>query len=148
MHNILIYTFRTFPWIEDLEKISKDIVTLGKLKIDIKKVEEMARSGKYSLILGIARANRAFMFETQGVNRFNKNKILLNGPDKFILDYPEGGYKNIGINISFTTSFCNWGMYQISNFLENEKLDIDHSFVHIKENDIDLLRDYLEENIH
>lgn len=148
MNNILIYTFRTFPWTEDLEKISKDIVTLGKLKNDIKKVEEMARSGKYSLILGIAKANGTSTFETQGVNRFNKNKILLNGPDKFTLDYPEGGYKNIGINSSFTTSFCNWGMYQISNFLENEKLDIDHSFVHIKENDIDLLRDYLEENIH
>lgn len=108
----------------------------------------MARSGKYSLILGIAKANRTSTFETQGVNRFNKNKIFLNGPAKFTLDYPEGGYKNIGINSSFTTSFCNWGMYQISHFLKNENLNIDHSFVHIKENDIDLLRDYLEENIH
>jgi len=146
--NLLIYTFRTFPLIEDLEEISKDIVVLGKLKTDISKVENMLLLGKYSMILGIAKTNGTSVFETQGVNKYNKSKILTDEKDRYVLNFPEDGYKNIKINDSFTTSFCNWGMYKISNFIEKENLKILHSFVHIKKNDVEILKDYLRENYH
>jgi len=146
MKNLLIYTFRTFPWTEDLKEISKDIVILGKLKTDIDKVENMLLLGKYSMILGFAKTNGKSVFETQGVNKFNKNKIVADEKDRYVLNFPKDGYKNIKINNSFTTSFCNWGMYTISNFIEKENLKIVHSFIHIKKSDIEILEDYLKES--
>lgn len=146
-NNILIYTFRTFPWVERLKSISEDVVILGKLKEDIKKVENILLSDKYSLVLGIAKSENNSLFESKGVNQFNRNKIVKDGKDSYTLYYPSNGFNNIKINDSFTTSFCNSSIYQIARFIEIENLKIDHSFVHIKENDIDMLRVYLKENI-
>lgn len=143
-NNILIYTFRTFPWMERLKSISEDVVILGKLKEDIKKVENILLSDKYSLVLGIAKSENNSLFESKGVNQFNRNKIVKDGKDSYTLNYPSNGFNNIKINDSFTTSFCNWSIYQIARFIEIENLKVDHSFVHIKESDIVLLESYIK----
>jgi hypothetical protein len=68
---------------------------------------------------------------------------LKNGKDFHLLDYPEKGYKGIGVNRSYTTTFCNWGMYKVADIINNNKVNIKHSFVHILEKDISILRLYL-----
>ncbi|MHC1716908.1 MAG: hypothetical protein AB9915_03450 [Candidatus Dojkabacteria bacterium] len=145
MNNILIYTFRTFPWVEELKDISNDIVILNKLNEDIYKIEEKLQKKKYSLILGIAKGNKRSMFETRGVNRFNKKKIIKDGKELYKLDYPKEGFKEIVVNKSFTTSFCNWAAYRIGDILEDNGLETKHTFVHILNKDLQTLNEYIKE---
>ena len=143
MNKILIYTYRTFPWIEDIQTLSSKIIVLNKLKDDIQLIEKELTTESYSLILGIAKTNKKSAFETKGVNKFNKGKILHDGTDSFSLNYPRGGYKDIEINNSYTTSFCNWGIYQTANLLKMKNLHTEHLFVHITRKDIKILQEYL-----
>ena len=143
MNKILIYTYRTFPWIEDLQTLSSKILVLNKLKEDIQLIDKELTTESYSLILGIAKTNKKSTFETKGVNKFNKGEILHDGADSFSLNYPKGGYKNIGINNSYTTSFCNRGIYQTANLLKKKNSHTEHLFVHITRKDINILKEYL-----
>ena len=141
MDKILIYTFRTFPWVEKLNTISDNIVILNKLKEDLFLIEEALESNNYSLVIGIARGNQNSVFETKGVNRFNDGCITRGGKESYPLYYPENGYKNLKISNTCTNSFCNWGIYRTAQLLEDRK--IKHLFIHILEPDIELLKEYL-----
>ncbi|PKN02945.1 hypothetical protein CVU76_02885 [Candidatus Dojkabacteria bacterium HGW-Dojkabacteria-1] len=143
MNNILIYTFRTFPWIEDIKSISKDIVVLDTLKIDIIEVEKKLKQNKYVFVLGIAKGRHSSVFETKGVNQFNKGKILTDGKEEYPLYFPKQGFENIKVNKGYTTSFCNWGMYRVSKLIEESSHESKHMFVHIKEEDIPVLSRYI-----
>ncbi len=143
MNNILIYTFRTFPWTEEIKSISKNIIILDKLKVDILKIEKILKENKYALVLGIAKGRDSSVFETKGVNQFNKGKILTDGKESYPLCFPKQGFENIKVNKGYTTSFCNWGMYMVSKIIEESSPESKHVFVHIKEEDIPLLKKYL-----
>lgn len=142
MNNILIYTFRTFPWIEDIKSISKDIVVLDTLKEDILEIEKNLKENKYALVLGIAKSRDISVFETKGVNKFNKGKILTDGKESYPLYFPKQGFESIKVNKRYTTSFCNWGMYMVSKLIEESSPESKHIFVHIKEEDIPVLKKY------
>jgi len=143
MNNILIYTFRTFPWLEDIKSISKDIVVLNTLKVDILEVEKKFKQNKYALLLGIAKGRDISVFETKGVNQFNKGKILSDGKNSYPLYFPKQGFENIKVNKGYTTSFCNWGMYMISKLIEESSPRSKHVFVHIKGENIPVLSRYI-----
>lgn len=143
MSNILIYTFRTFPWLEDIKNISKDIVVLNTLKVDILEVEKKLKQNRYVLLLGIAKGRDISVFETKGVNKFNKGRILSDGKNSYPLYFPKQGFENIKVNKGYTTSFCNWGMYMISKLIEESSPGSKHMFIHIKEEDIPLLKRYI-----
>lgn len=116
---------------------------LDVLKEDIKKVEKKLQKKEYLLILGIAKGKEYSVFETIGVNKFNKWKILADGEESYSLYFPEQGFENIKVNKGYTASFCNWGMYMVSKFINESRLDSKHTFVHIKKEDISLLKRYL-----
>jgi len=143
MNNILIYTFRTFPWLEDIKSISKDIVVLDILRVDILEIEKKLKQNKYALVLGIAKGRGNSVFGTKGVNQFNKGKILSDGKNSYPLYFPKQGFENIKVNKSYTTSFCNWGMYMVGKLIEESSPESKHVFVHIKEEDIPLLKRYI-----
>ena len=143
MNNVLIYTFRTFPWINELKNISENVIVLDKLKEDINKVEQQLNTKKYNFILGIAKGGKKSVFESKGMNKFNKKIISKSGEDSYLLNYPINGYKDIGINKSYTTSFCNWGIYRVGKLLSDNRIETKHSFVHILEKDMSNLKLYL-----
>jgi hypothetical protein len=62
MNRLLIYTFRTFPWIEGLKEISENIIVLDKLTEDIYKVEKEINTGKYKIVLGLAKGSKTTVF--------------------------------------------------------------------------------------
>lgn len=143
MNNILIYTFRTFPWLEDIKSISKDIVVLDTLRADIFEIEKYLKENKYALVLGIAKSQDISVFETKGVNQFNKGKILTEGKDEYPLYFPKQGFEDIKVNKRYTTSFCNWGMYMVAKLVEENSPQSKHVFVHIKGEDILVLSRYI-----
>lgn len=72
---ILIYTYRTFPLIKDLQKLSYTVIVLGKLKKDITILEDIIKRERPTHIIGIAKGNKQSLFETQTVNSFNGKKV-------------------------------------------------------------------------
>jgi len=144
MDSILIYTYRTFPYCEQLKNIADEVFVLGKLKRDFVELENLILNGNYDYIVGIARGTTESVFETKGVNQFNKGKILKEGKNSYILEYPTQGFQTIGVNNSYTKSFCNWGIYNVAKIINDNHLSVRHSFVHILEEDIPILKQYLE----
>lgn len=142
MKSILIYTFRTFTYIKDLYTMADEVFVLGKLKEDFLKLEKLIAQGKYDYTVGIGKGNNRSMFETKGVNKFNKGNIIKEGKELYQLAYPIEGYFPIGVNNSYTTSFCNWGIYN-AKVIEDNNLQVEHSFIHISEKDIQILKEYL-----
>lgn len=112
MNSILIYSFRTFPYIEELNTVSKKVFVLNQLKEDFLELENLILNEKYYHIVGVAKSNDKSVFEAKGVNKFNRGEIIKRGEDFYSLDYPTEGYLTIGVNNSYTTSFCNWGIYK------------------------------------
>ncbi len=128
---MIIYTFRTFPWIDELPR---DSFVFGKLNEDFEKFKEVILRNKPDLILGIAKSDKTRV-ETRAINRFNKTKkIIKDGPESYSLYTPDFA-KGFKLASKPTDSFCNWTMYKIANFLEEEKLSTKLSFIHTtKEN--------------
>lgn len=144
MKSTLIYTFRTFPYIEELNTITNEVFILSKLKEDLLQLEKIINEGNFDYICGIAKASTESVFETKAVNQFNKGKISKNGKDMYSLYYPKKEYIEIGLNNSYTSSFCNWGMYNVAKIIDDNQLSVNHSFIHILEKDIPTLKQYLE----
>ena len=117
------------------------------MKEDILEVEKYIKNNSYIIVLGIAKSRDTSVFETKGVNRFNKVKILKDGKASYPLYFPKQGFENIKVNKSYTTSFCNWGAFMVSRLIGESNPKIKHVFVHIKEEDIPLLKRYIKSEL-
>ena len=136
MKNLLIYTFRTNPFKDKLIRNFPESFIFGKLKEDFQKFSELITRETPSLVLGIASSNSSSRFEPIAINQFNVNKkIVPMAPTSLPLFIP----RNVPLETSkiTTDSFCNWSMYQIANFIENNELDTKLSFAHVNEEDVD-----------
>ncbi len=142
MMKLLLYTFRTFPHTEELKKEFGEIFILGKLKEDLEKFFALIMKEKPTMILGVALSeNNSSYFEPKTVNRFNKNKkIIKNGKEDLLLFVPQIKETPFKISLKPTSSFCNYSIYQIKSFLEQEKLTIPFAFTHLKKEDINRLK--------
>jgi len=138
MKNILVYTFRTFPYISELEDIFGKIFVLGKLKKGLEILGNKIKSEKTDLVLGIAKSTKAFStFEPTAINKFNQNgKVSANGKVSYPLFVPD--LKNTPFKISDqpTTSFCNYSAYKTAKFINTHDIPTKLSFVHILKKDI------------
>lgn len=143
---ILIYTFRTFPWLETLGAVSNNIIVLNKLKEDVKVLEKELLTSNYNLILGVAKSTKGSKFETKGVNKFNKGRVIKGGKELYSLDYPQEDCGSIKINKGYTTSFCNWGIYRVAEILERYHINTKHMFIHILKDDLKTLQSCLPNN--
>lgn len=143
MMRIFVYTFRTFPYIEELkQEFGENFMILGKLKEDLERFFGLITKEKPTMILGVALSNSGqSYFEPKTINRFNRNaKIIKNGKDELSLFVPKVKETPFRISQKATSSFCNYSMYKVESFLEREKLTIPFSFVHMDKKDIEKLK--------
>ncbi len=142
MTRLLVYTFRTFPHTEDLKREFGDIFILGRLKEDLERFYDSILKEKPKMILGIALSNSDHSyFEPKTINCFNRNtKIIKNGKEELTLFVPKIRETKFQISPKQTSSFCNYSMYRIKSFLEQEELTIPFLFTHIKKEDIKRLK--------
>lgn len=135
---LLVYSFRSNPFLKSIEKHIGEPFIFASLKKDFEVFEKKILELKPDFVLGIAKStNATSKFESTAVNRFNKSKkILQDGPFSFSLHAPNLGSSGISVNKKSTDSFCNWVMYRVSHLVETNSLPIHHSFVHIQESDL------------
>ncbi|MFA6974251.1 MAG: hypothetical protein WC238_06005 [Parcubacteria group bacterium] len=131
LNNLLIYTFRTNPLIERVRVVYPELFIFGKLKADLVVFKNKLIKEKPKLILGFA-IGKTSQFEKIAVNRFNEKKIVRDGAESFELFIPDNAFKS---SIKPTGSFCNWTIYQLANFIAENKLDCKLIFVHVEEKD-------------
>ncbi|MEP7103382.1 MAG: hypothetical protein ABI721_01575 [Candidatus Dojkabacteria bacterium] len=109
----LTYTFNSFKHKELLKKDFGNVFIFQKLKVDLEKIK--------------------------AINKFNQGKVNRVGKESYDLFIP-----NIKIQHGIPSdSFCNWTMYKISEFLEENKLDIKLSFIHLDIQDFNKLNSSL-----
>lgn len=142
MKDILIYTFRTFPYIEKLKSKFDDIIVLDKLKRDIDFLCTKIVEVNYKSILGIAKSTKNnSCFEPLTINQFHKGKKVVNGGiENFMLYVPNLDGTNFQISRVPTDSFCNYSMYKIKHFIDKNILKTRFSFAHIIKPDIKFLK--------
>lgn len=142
MSKILVYTFRTFPYIKELKNEFQEVIVLGKLKDDIDMLCTKIIELRPKFVLGIAKSNRKkSYFEPLTINKFNKsNQVIKHTNKDFFLYVPNLNETNFLITKNPTTSFCNYSMYKVQNFLDENNLEIHFSFTHINQEDINSLK--------
>jgi len=137
-NTILVYTFRTFPFIENLNHRFDSVSILHKLKNDLAEFCDLVQQKKPSQIIGIAKSwSDKSYFEPLAINRFNKSKkVIRHTNNKYDLFLPPGFKDKFFISQKPSDSFCNYSMY----FLAISNLRTRLSFAHISEKDISNLK--------
>lgn len=126
---ILVYSFRTFPLLKELEFEFGDIFIFSSLKKDLAAFEEKVIKTNPDIIIGFAKAQKDTRLESFAVNKFNKNgQVEKGGAEKIPLFAPEIGVKVVQ---GSTRSFCNWTMYKIASLLKGNKLTTKIMFIHV-----------------
>lgn len=135
---ILVYTFRTFPYLEELKKVFPEVVVFGKLKESLQDFYKLIVEKNPDLVLGVALSNSGnSFFEPKTINQFNENaKVEKIGKDELLLFVPKIKESNFKISQKPSHTFCNYTMYKIRNFLEQKKIDIPFAFSHLKKEQI------------
>jgi pyrrolidone-carboxylate peptidase len=130
-----MYTFRTFPLIEELKRAYPRLIILGELNKDIKLIKDEIIETKSAVVVGIAKSNGGSVLESIAINRFNKMRISKLGPEKFDLFIPEQPvFKKSN---KPTSSFCNWSMYKILQFVKEKNLNCRLIFIHVNLSDFE-----------
>lgn len=140
MKKVLFYTFRTFP-IELID--TKDVFIFGKLKEDLKVFEKKILNESPDLIIGFGLVKGKSRFERIAINKFNNGVISETSPEFYNLEFPDKGFNTIKVSTKPTNSFCNWTMYKITDFLNEESLLTKMSFIHINKDSINDLLSYI-----
>ncbi|NMC36056.1 hypothetical protein GYA49_03340 [Candidatus Beckwithbacteria bacterium] len=142
--NLLVYSFKTFPYKKEIEDIFPSIFYFYKLTKDIETFKQLIIQNKPDYVVGIAfKKYGQSCFEPQTVNIFNKKaKITRNGIDSYNLFIPT--YLNFKTSNYQSRSFCNWTMYKVSEFINWQHLATKLIFTHISRKDIIHLRKFYE----
>lgn len=135
---IILYTFKTFPWIEELKKDFPDVFIFGKLKEDFERFCEEIEEKNPDWIIGIAKGRKS-SWESGAVNKFNKGGVIKGGVERYELYIPDKPLFKIQENPQ--TTFCNWTAFKIKNFLEKDYYKTKFSFLHIAKEDINSFLD-------
>lgn len=111
---------------------------LEKLKEDLEKMFELISEKKPEMILGVALGNgEDSVFEPRAINQFHKKeKVVKNGKDEFKLFVPDLKGTSFEISKKPTDSFCNFSMFRVKNWLEENRLEIPFAFCHVKKEEI------------
>ena len=135
---ILVYTFRTFPYLEELKKVFPEIVVFGKLKESLQDFFDLILEKNPDIILGVALSNSGnSFFEPKTINQFNQNaKVEKIGKDELLLFVPNLKESNFKVSSKASDSFCNYTMYKIKNFLEQKEINIPFAFSHLEKEQI------------
>lgn len=134
---MLVYTFRSYPHLKELERIFPDVFVFGSLRDDIVLFRELIKDTG-SNVLGIADSVGQSRIEPIAINKFNNGKLEMAGPDEVGL-FLDPCLDALEIAKKPTSTFCNWTMYRIQRFIDEERLKCKLTFVHINANDLSKL---------
>lgn len=134
---MLVYTFRTYPYIDELKGIFPDLFIFGSLKEDMKTFEQLLKYTQRG-VLGVADTKRHSRIETIAINKFNNGKLEKSGPNELRL-YADPRLGGITLAQKPTSTFCNWTMYKIQAFIDSQNIDSKFTFIHINVKDLDRL---------
>ncbi len=134
---MLVYTFRTCPYQDELKMIFPKVFVFSSLKRDMKYFEALIASEQGNVI-GIAGTKGHSRVEPIAINKFNRGKVVHDGPEvlNLCIDPRLKGVKQAGLP---TTAFCNWTMYKIQRFLDEQGSGRKLTFVHLNSRDLGLL---------
>jgi hypothetical protein len=136
--NKLIYTFRTFPWLSEIENFQPFV--LDKLKNDILQLQLKLLKEQPEYLIGLA-ISSSTRFEPTAYNKFNHGKVNKQGKEQYGLFVPNiAGTRTATAG---TNSFCNWTMYRLAEFIVQEKLPIKLAFLHMDRRDKQLMLEIL-----
>ncbi|MFA6197691.1 MAG: hypothetical protein WC734_00855 [Patescibacteria group bacterium] len=136
MGSTLCYSFRTNKHLDLFRQNDVDVFVFGSLNSDLARFERKLVSEIPKRIIGLAHTKKATQFEAVAINTFGSNKkIARPGQDCYYLDTNNAS----GFQISKvpTTTFCNWTMYKIAEYISKHSNNIKFSFVHFNESDLD-----------
>lgn len=133
---MIVYTFRTFPYIDELKDIFDDVFVFSSLKKDFEIFKELLIDHPED-VLGVALTQGATRQEPVAINRFNSGKVSQSGEDILSLSL----LNNIPTATESSHTFCNWTMYKIQEHLNQQNDSRNFSFVHVNKNDLYLLGD-------
>lgn len=131
---MLIYTFRTFPHITQLEATFSDVFIFAKLKDDWTAFADLLAQNPEQVI-GIALTKGPSREEPIAINKFNHGKVIRGGADQLRLHIPD----IFPVAQKPTHTFCNWTMYRTQNYINQRNLQTKFSFIHINKNDLGML---------
>lgn len=137
--SVLVYSFRTFQFIEEVEQISGEKpFVFGKLKQDLEEFKKLVLLNRPDVIWGITKSPFNYsVFEAKAINAFNQNKSVIKGSkQEYLLNLPDQIPAGFKIRKEGSDSFCNWTMYKVANFIEQQNLNIKLVFCHVKETDL------------
>lgn len=139
---ILYYTFRTFPWLDELTgSVGQEIFVFGSLKTGLEKFKIILDAENPDFIIGIAKSpHQRSQIEAYAINDFNNKKIDKKS-NREIYELYCPNIENIIINDTPTNSFCNWTMFKIAQYLKEKCLKSKLIFIHIVSSDIRQLKD-------
>lgn len=138
---VLLYTFRTFPLIAELQAIDPDVFIFSKLKDDLETVKTRIASEKPRYVLGVAKVTGPSRIESIAINRFNNGRIVPTGADALDLYTPRDS--PLPTTGKSTHTFCNWTMYQIAYFLNENDYETKLMFAHINPKDMESLEHFI-----
>jgi len=149
MKSILIYTLPNYPHLDQIKRSGIEVFVLDqKIKKSIKDLERKLSRGDYYFILGVADNKGKSKIESKAVNIFNsRKKVISDGPKEYRMFCPDN-FSSISKNYKYTTSFCNYAMYSVQNYIHKNDVEIAHMFFHLNHKDIYLLKKYLSERCH
>jgi hypothetical protein len=138
-----LQSLRDFDFLND-----KDIFIFSqKLKDDLILFKRNILDNTPDLIIGFAKTNRRSRFESKAVNIFNRSKKVIKCKrDFYKLFIPNT--KDFLVNYRYTDSYCNWVMFNICAFIEEQGLQTKFIFLHANKNDSDLLKGFIEKLEH
>ena len=138
----MYYTFESNPFVKELADLFGEIFIFKKLNSDFEKYKKEILKQRPDFIIGIAKSPRAFSyFDKNCFNQFGKNKKLIKeGKEKYNLFTPINNDFKIIDNLTTKKSFCNWTMYKIKNFLEENNLETKLVFTHLKQKNLSKIR--------
>lgn len=137
---MVVYTFRTFPLVDQLYSLSSDIFVFSKLKKDLITLTKKLELDRPQYVLGIAGTKGFSRIETTTINKFNNGTIVKGRTDELKLFVPS--------NLPFqpaprpTRSFCNWTTYQLQTFISENGYHSKLMFIHLNPKDIKELFNY------
>ncbi len=136
---MLIYTFRTYPYLDQINQESGDIFIFSKLKQDLAVFELILTQTKPAHVIGFADTKQTSRAEPIAINRFNNGLVEPNGPSTLHLYIPP--HNTFPLAAQPTHSFCNWTMYKIQQHIDIHNLKTQHRFIHLNQGDLPLLKE-------
>ncbi len=127
---LLLYTFENFPYINLLKEYFPEVVLFHQLKSDFKKFQTRINEVKPDIILGVAKIDGNVSYiENESTNKFNLGVIDKKGPSSISLFIPPKLPEGFRIRQNPTTSFCNWTMYKIAQYIQDTEIKL--IFAHV-----------------